>query len=184
MNQLRCTKGESNLIAAMSQRTIRLLGPSLIALLLVLLLSLGVEQLWAAPIICGDDASAAVAAKSESEGVTTEAPTTTTKPSEINQFLHNMQCTLEKAKPWIDDLEKEAKRLEETAKRVGLSIVHRFGDLMDSLLGAAANRKPNGAGEETGTATATSNATPIVHIEAITEADQKLLESSSSTQSP
>lgn len=170
----------------MSHRTIRLLGPPLIALLL-LLLSLGVEQLWAAPIICGDDASAAVAAKSESEGVTTEAPTTS-KPSEINQFLHNMQCTLEKAKPWIDDLEKEAKRLEETAKRVGLSIVHRFGDLMDSLLGAAANRKPNGAGEEAGTTSTststTSNATPTVHIEAITEADQKLLESSSSTQSP
>lgn len=161
----------------MTHRQIRLLGP--VRALLLLLLSWGVQQLWAAPIICGDDATA----KSGSDVNITE-PATTTKPSEINQFLHNMQCTLEKAKPWIDDLEKEAKRLEETAKRVGLSIVHRFGDLMDSLLGAAANRIPNGAGEDaTATTTTTSSATPTVHIEAISEADQ-LLESSSSTKSP
>lgn len=155
---------------------------SLLALLL--LLSVGLDQLLAAPIICGEDAVAAAKAV----GVTTEAATTT-KPSELNQFLHNMQCTLEKAKPWIDDLEKEAKRLEETAKRVGLSIVHRFGDLMDSLLGAAANRRPNGTSDATATETAiSSSATPTpsghtVHIEAITEADQ-LLESSASTNSP
>lgn len=150
-------------------------------LALLLLLSVCLDQLLAAPIICGDDAVAA--AKADSDGATTEAATTT-KPSELNQFLHNMQCTLEKAKPWIDDLEKEAKRLEETAKRVGLSIVHRFGDLMDSLLGAAANRRPNSTSNATATdAAPSSSPTPTVHIEAITEADQ-LLESSSSTKLP
>lgn len=152
-------------------------------LALLLLLSLSLDQLLAAPIICGDDAVAA--AKADTDGATTEVATTT-KPSELNQFLHNMQCTLEKAKPWIDDLEKEAKRLEETAKRVGLSIVHRFGDLMDSLLGAAANRRPNGTSDATATEAAPSSSatpTPTVHIEAITEADQ-LLESSASTKSP
>ncbi|KAH8416487.1 hypothetical protein KR222_005528, partial [Zaprionus bogoriensis] len=149
--------------------------------LTLLLFSLCMEQLLAAPIICGDDADAAAkAAKAKSEedqaaggadGATTEA-VTTPKPSELNQFLHNMQCTLEKAKPWIEDLEKEAKRLEETAKRVGLSIVHRFGDLMDSFLGAAANRRPGTGDVISSTTTATTSTEgPTVHIEAISEAD-------------
>ncbi|EDW00530.1 uncharacterized protein LOC6564560 [Drosophila grimshawi] len=107
--------------------------------LLLLMIISQVAQLLAAPIMCGTDETEPSQVKSVEE----QSTTTTPKPSEVNQFLHNVQCTLEKAKPWIEDLEKEAKRLEETAKRVGLSIVHRFGNLMDSILGAAANRIPS-----------------------------------------
>ncbi|XP_017850802.1 uncharacterized protein LOC108605552 [Drosophila busckii] len=115
--------------------------------LLLFVICSAVGQLQAAAIICSGaggaelDAAAAVAAKAADGSDASDAMTTPKpKPSEVNQFLHSVQCTLEKAKPWIEDLEKEAKRLEETAKRVGLSIVHRFGSIMDTLLGAAVNR--------------------------------------------
>ncbi|EDW65763.1 uncharacterized protein [Drosophila virilis] len=110
-----------------------------ILMLPMLLLCIG--QLQAAPIICGTDGQASVKTSEESGA--------TPRPSEVNQFLHNVQCTLEKAKPWIEDLETEAKRLEETAKRVGLSIVHRFGNLIDTLLGAVANRPPSAGADAT-----------------------------------
>ncbi|XP_064555176.1 uncharacterized protein LOC135440098 [Drosophila montana] len=108
-------------------------------LLPMLLLCIG--KLQAAPIICGTDVQGSVKA-SEDSGATP-------RPSEVNQFLHNVQCTLEKAKPWIEDLETEAKRLEETAKRVGLSIVHRFGNLIETLLGTVANRPPSAGADAT-----------------------------------
>ncbi|XP_030379721.1 putative uncharacterized protein DDB_G0281733 [Scaptodrosophila lebanonensis] len=128
------------------------------AQLLLLLLCIG--QLQGAAIICGSNGNPSGAAKASSTGDVDGESTTVasaTKPSsEVNQFLHNVQCTLEKAKPWIEDLEKEAKRLEETAKRVGLSIINRFGDLMDTLLGAA-NKRPTLSANGTSTSTSTSS---------------------------
>lgn len=103
----------------------------------LLLMSLTIGQLMAAAIVCEGDSDATIKSKSE-----IESTQSTPKPSDWNQFLHNVQCSLERAKPWVENIEKEAKRLEESAKRVGLGIVHRVGDLMDSLLGVAANRRP------------------------------------------
>lgn len=55
-------------------------------------------------------------------------------PVSINKLFHNIQCTLEKAKPWVDELQQEAKRLEEAAKLLGLGILNSFGDFVDKLV--------------------------------------------------
>lgn len=144
-------------------------------ILLLFLLSLCIGQLQAAPIICGSDAQASVKS--------TDAAEVTPKPNEVNQFLHNVQCTLEKAKPWIDDLETEAKRLEETAKRVGLSIVTRFGDLIDTLLGTVGDRKRIASADS---AKITTPATPSENPErdVVPATDLELGQVTHSTESP
>ncbi|XP_011292482.2 uncharacterized protein LOC105261800 [Musca domestica] len=58
---------------------------------------------------------------------------TETNENEVNKFLHKIQCTLEKAKPWMDELQQEAKRLEEAAKLLELGIINSFGAFIDKL---------------------------------------------------
>uniref|UniRef100_A0A1I8NTB6 Uncharacterized protein n=1 Tax=Stomoxys calcitrans TaxID=35570 RepID=A0A1I8NTB6_STOCA len=53
--------------------------------------------------------------------------------NKLNKFLHKIQCSLEKAKPWIDELEQETKRLEEAAKILGIGILNSFGDFINKL---------------------------------------------------
>ncbi|XP_036320250.1 uncharacterized protein LOC118734652 [Rhagoletis pomonella] len=55
--------------------------------------------------------------------------------SQVTQFLQTVQDTLEKAKPWVVELEKEAKRLEETAKRFGEGVIRGLGSFVDRLIG-------------------------------------------------
>lgn len=52
----------------------------------------------------------------------------------LNKIFHSLQCTLEKAKPWVAELQQEAKRLEEAAKILGLGILNSFGDFVDKLV--------------------------------------------------
>ncbi|KAM7350691.1 uncharacterized protein ACRADG_009202 [Cochliomyia hominivorax] len=52
----------------------------------------------------------------------------------LNKLFHNIQCTLEKAKPWVAELQQEAKRLEEAAKLLGLGILNSFGEFVDKLV--------------------------------------------------
>ncbi|KAH8272777.1 hypothetical protein KR026_011222 [Drosophila bipectinata] len=82
-----------------------------------------IGQLQAAAIVCGSEA------KSAAE----EADTTTPSPSEVNKFVLSVQCTLEKAKPWIANIEKEAKLLEEKARDVTRSLFQRFNMLVSVL---------------------------------------------------
>ncbi|EDW82001.1 uncharacterized protein Dwil_GK25362 [Drosophila willistoni] len=111
-------------------------------ILAIVVLSLCLGHLQGAAILCGSDSEASVASKSVEESLDSTVVTPTKKPSELNKLLHTVQCSLEKAKPWIENIEKEAKNLEETAKRVGLRIVHSFGDIMDSFLETVGQRKP------------------------------------------
>lgn len=53
--------------------------------------------------------------------------------NDINKFLHKIQCSLEKAKPWVNELQQEAKRLEEAAKRLGIGILNSFGEFINKL---------------------------------------------------
>lgn len=61
--------------------------------------------------------------------------------SQVTQFLQTVQDTLEKAKPWVVEIEKEAKRLEETAKRFGEGVIRGLGNFVDRLIGVG-----NGSG--------------------------------------
>ncbi|XP_055845829.1 uncharacterized protein LOC129911872 [Episyrphus balteatus] len=54
--------------------------------------------------------------------------------SEVNKFFSKVQCTLEKAKPLVEEIEKEAKQLEERAKKFGESVINKFTRLMERLL--------------------------------------------------
>ncbi|XP_075155977.1 uncharacterized protein LOC142229312 [Haematobia irritans] len=62
-----------------------------------------------------------------------EQPPSYEGTNKLNIFLHKIQCSLEKAKPWIDELQQEAKRLEEAAKILGLGILNSFGDFIHKL---------------------------------------------------
>ncbi|KAH8394001.1 hypothetical protein KR200_011278 [Drosophila serrata] len=100
---------------------------SLVFLALVACLWLSLfGQLQAASIVCGGEAKAL-------EGGDLETLTTTPSPSEVNKFVHSLQCTLEKAKPWIANIEKEAKILEEKARDVTRSLFQRFNMLVTVL---------------------------------------------------
>ncbi|XP_011185349.2 uncharacterized protein LOC105213932 [Zeugodacus cucurbitae] len=55
--------------------------------------------------------------------------------SQVTKFLQTVQDTLEKAKPWVVELEKEAKRLEQTAKRFGEGVIRGLGSFVDRLIG-------------------------------------------------
>ncbi|XP_014092837.2 uncharacterized protein [Bactrocera oleae] len=61
--------------------------------------------------------------------------------SQVTQFLQTVQDTLEKAKPWVVEIEKEAKRLEETAKRFGEGVIRGLGNFVDRFIGVG-----NGSG--------------------------------------
>ncbi|KAI9590198.1 hypothetical protein GQX74_008366 [Glossina fuscipes] len=88
----------------------------------IIILCLAVEQTETASIVC-DDSNYKV---NKTENADNKG---------IKNFLHSIQCSLEKAKPWMDELEQEAKRLEAAAKRLGFGILHTFGEFMDKLVG-------------------------------------------------
>lgn len=52
----------------------------------------------------------------------------------LNKLFTSIQCTLEKAKPWLAELQQETKRLEEAAKVLSLGIVNAFGQFVDKLV--------------------------------------------------
>ncbi|XP_004521637.1 uncharacterized protein LOC101462800 [Ceratitis capitata] len=74
--------------------------------------------------------------------------------SQVTQFLQTVQDTLEKAKPWVFEMEKEAKRLEETAKRFGEGVIRGLGKFVDRLIGTA---NGNGSGSGSGSGAAKPN---------------------------
>eukprot|EP00099_Drosophila_melanogaster_P010756 NP_001285066.1 uncharacterized protein Dmel_CG9689, isoform B [Drosophila melanogaster] len=80
-------------------------------------------QMQAASIVCGSEA------KSAEDGDSVTTPST----SEVNKFVHSLQCTLEKAKPWIANIEKEAKILEEKARDATISLFQRINKLVNVL---------------------------------------------------
>ncbi|XP_043660234.1 uncharacterized protein LOC122624640 [Drosophila teissieri] len=88
--------------------------------------------LQAASIVCGSEAKSAEDA---------EDAVTTPSPSEVNKFVHSLQCTLEKAKPWIANIEKEAKILEEKARDVTRSLFQRINKLVNVLASPANSEK-------------------------------------------
>lgn len=59
----------------------------------------------------------------------------------LKKIFHNIQCTLEKAKPWVAELQQEAKRLEEAAKLLGLGILNSFGQFVDKLVEETVDNK-------------------------------------------
>uniref|UniRef100_W8BPG2 Uncharacterized protein n=1 Tax=Ceratitis capitata TaxID=7213 RepID=W8BPG2_CERCA len=77
--------------------------------------------------------------------------------SQVTQFLQTVQDTLEKAKPWVFEMEKEAKRLEETAKRFGEGVIRGLGKFVDRLIGTA---NGNGSGSGNGAAKPNSGDEP------------------------
>ncbi|EDX02884.1 uncharacterized protein LOC6525956 [Drosophila yakuba] len=112
-------------------------------------------QMRAASIVCGSEAKSAEDADS----------VTTPSPSEVNKFVHSLQCTLEKAKPWIANIEKEAKILEEKARDVTRSLFQRINKLVNVLASPANSEKDmekdkdeqkDKVPEEVGTTTTTS----------------------------
>lgn len=52
----------------------------------------------------------------------------------FKKFLHSVQCSLEKVKPWAEELEHEVRRIEETAKRISFGILQSFGKFFDKLV--------------------------------------------------
>jgi len=92
----------------------------------------------AASIVCGSEAKSAGDSGSDSDA----DAVTTPSPSEVNKFVHSLQCTLEKAKPWIANIEKEAKILEEKARDVTRSLFQRINMLVN-VLALPANSENN-----------------------------------------
>ncbi|XP_002134548.2 uncharacterized protein [Drosophila pseudoobscura] len=88
-----------------------------------LCLCLCLGQLQAAAILCGSEAKSLEDLDSYSDS---DSGTTPKPPSEVTKFVHSVQCTLEKAKPWIENIEKEAKLLEEKARDVTRSLLQRI----------------------------------------------------------
>ncbi|KAH8346046.1 hypothetical protein KR084_009032 [Drosophila pseudotakahashii] len=95
-----------------------------IAVLLSVSLLLFFGQLQAASIVCGSEAKSAGDSDSDSSSMTTPSP------SEVNKFVHSLQCTLEKAKPWIANIEKEAKIIEERARDMTRLLFNRINMLV------------------------------------------------------
>ncbi|XP_067637081.1 uncharacterized protein [Eurosta solidaginis] len=94
--------------------------------------------------------------------------------SQVTKFLQTVQDTLEKAKPWVVEIEKEAKRLEETAKRFSVGVIRDLGKFVDRLIGGpngvggGSNKKPT-QHSDTSTSSSTSmqntdNKTPDVEV--------------------
>nr|XP_016936794.1 uncharacterized protein LOC108015065 [Drosophila suzukii] len=102
---------------------------SLIIAVFLASLCLCFGQMQAASIVCGSEAKSAGDSGSDSD----VDAVTTPSPSEVNKFVHSLQCTLEKAKPWIANIEKEAKILEEKARDVTRSLFQRINMLVNVL---------------------------------------------------
>uniref|UniRef100_A0A1B0ADJ9 Protein TsetseEP domain-containing protein n=1 Tax=Glossina pallidipes TaxID=7398 RepID=A0A1B0ADJ9_GLOPL len=87
----------------------------------IVIFCLAIEESQTASIVCDENYKVNKTESADNKG--------------IKNFLHSIQCSLEKAKPWMDELEQEAKRLEAAAKRLGFGILHTFGEFMDKLVG-------------------------------------------------
>lgn len=83
----------------------------------------------------------------------------------LNKLFHNIQCTLEKAKPWVAELQQEAKRLEEAAKLLGLGILNSFGEFVDKLVEENAETPTKFPENSTLSAENSDNSTEIVSEE-------------------
>lgn len=71
---------------------------------------------------------------------------TPTASQQLSNIIREVQCTLEKTN-WLTELEKEAKRLEENAKKIGLGFLNSVSSFVSALT------EPAGAN---GTAVATA----------------------------
>lgn len=58
--------------------------------------------------------------------------TTPSTSQQLTNIIKEVQCTLEKTN-WLSQLEKEAKRLEETAKKIGLGFLNSVSKFVSAL---------------------------------------------------
>ncbi|XP_037937626.1 uncharacterized protein LOC119671162 [Teleopsis dalmanni] len=74
--------------------------------------------------------------KAESD-TSTKAPevVTTDEFSEVKQFFQTIQKTIEKTKPWMEEIGKETKRLEVSVKRISDGFIGTLNDFVDRLIG-------------------------------------------------
>ncbi|XP_016954445.1 uncharacterized protein LOC108027513 [Drosophila biarmipes] len=142
---------------------------SLILAVFLASLCLCFGQLQAASIVCGSEAKSARDPGSDSDAATTPSP------SEVNKFVHSLQCTLEKAKPWIANIEKEAKLLEEKARDVTRSLFQRVSMLVN-VLALPANSEKDKNKEPEGEATSSTAAEPSSTSEPSSSAKSDLKE--------
>lgn len=118
-----------------------------IALMVVCLATVGGDGnglFWttaqAAAIQCGTSTTDN-SLKSVAEGIFYDSDLTVQNSSKsdndssgFKKFLHSVQCSLEKVKPWAEELEHEVRRIEETAKRISFGILKSFGRFFDKLV--------------------------------------------------
>ncbi|XP_037823723.1 uncharacterized protein LOC119612076 [Lucilia sericata] len=106
----------------------------------ILLLLKDVTNVDTAAVICSEDkptidlAERKTDADNSSEEYNVDSKNKEENKNSLNKLFHNIQCTLEKAKPWVAELQQEAKRLEEAAKLLGLGILNSFGEFVDKLV--------------------------------------------------
>ncbi|XP_046802493.1 uncharacterized protein LOC111683183 [Lucilia cuprina] len=104
------------------------------------LLFKNVTNVDTAAVICSEDkptvdlADRKTYADTSSEDYNINSKNKEGNKNSLNKLFHNIQCTLEKAKPWVAELKQEAKRLEEAAKLLGLGILNSFGEFVDKLV--------------------------------------------------
>lgn len=102
----------------------------------IFLLLKDMAKVQAAALICSDNKPSLEIAdhKANVDNNSTEEYDREGSKNSLNKIFHSLQCTLEKAKPWVAELQQEAKRLEEAAKILGLGILNSFGDFVDKLV--------------------------------------------------
>lgn len=102
----------------------------------IFLLLKDMAKVQAAALICSDNKPSLEIAdhKANVDNNSTEEYDREGSINSLNKIFHSLQCTLEKAKPWVAELQQEAKRLEEAAKILGLGILNSFGDFVDKLV--------------------------------------------------
>ncbi|XP_053947828.1 uncharacterized protein LOC128856548 [Anastrepha ludens] len=95
------------------------------------------ERQWNTTVVNGNDEAAEIDYDVHNNYTDVGAPVNGSHhgQSQVTQFLQTVQDTLEKAKPWVVEIEKEAKRLEETAKRFGEGVIRGLGSFVDRLIG-------------------------------------------------
>lgn len=62
--------------------------------------------------------------------------------NEVNNLFHKIQCSLERVKPWMNELQQEAKRLQEAATLLGSGIINSFGAFINKLAEDEPSLKP------------------------------------------
>ena len=63
-----------------------------------------------------------------------DSNSTLTATQQLNNIIKEVQCSLEKTN-WLSELEKEAKRLEENAKRIGLGFLNSVSSFVSTFTG-------------------------------------------------